>query len=209
MLSNYACLAPGAAPTATYRPVVQPIIPNSITVFARTPRIAPGALDTFIAVAPYGGSSPAYQWRINSAPVPGATTSMFITSTLTDHQVVSCEVTSSNPCVFPHTELSSGDTVYVWAAGVRSVANGQNNFSLVPNPNKGAFTISGTVNSNENISIVVTDVLGQTICTRSINAHNGIVHEMITLGSNIANGMYLVSITSGSDHVVFHMAINK
>ncbi len=211
MTSNYPCVTANVVNSPSYTVVVHPIIPNSINIYASHISIAPGAVDTFIAVAPYGGTSPVYQWRINGAPVPGATTSMFITSSLTNGQVVSCEVTSSNPCVFPRTEHSSGDTITVWGLGVQQVSGTGGTWSLVPNPNKGSFTIDGTVNSSgeENVTIVITNMLGQVIDKETVAVRNGKLHRQVSLGDTIASGVYIVSITSGSGHEVFHMVIEK
>ena len=83
-------------------------------------------------------------------------------------------------------------------------------FTLQPNPNKGEFTISGTaVQGDEQLNIVVTDVLGQTVYTGNTTAQNGSVNAHVALANTVANGMYLVSLTSGSDRVVFHVVINR
>jgi Zn-dependent metalloprotease/uncharacterized protein YjdB len=209
MASNYPCVVTTAA-TASYRVTVQPVIPNSITISTHQLHIAPGVEDTFVAVAPFAGSAPAYQWRINGVPIPGATGSVFITSTLTNGQVVSCEVTSSNPCVFPRTELSIGDTISVWATGVRSV-NNHNSIELLPNPNNGAFTLKGKLNgaSEEKVNIIVSDVLGQKVYQSDASVLNGILNEKIMLDNVLANGMYTVTVTTGAGSVVFRMILDK
>jgi hypothetical protein len=135
---------------------------------------------------------------------------VFITSTLTNGQVVSCEVTSSNPCVFPRTELSIGDTISVWATGVRSV-NNHNSIELLPNPNNGAFTLKGKLNdaSEEKVNIIVSDVLGQKVYQSDASVLNGILNEKIMLDNVLANGMYTVTVTTGAGSVVFRMILDK
>ncbi len=211
MTSNYPCLVTSTAASIAYTVHVQSTIPNSINIYASNISIAPGASDTFVAVAPYGGTSPVYQWRINGAPVPGATNAMFITTSLMDSMVVSCEVTSSNPCVFPRTELSSGLVVRVWGVGVHEVSNSGSNFTLVPNPNKGEFTIDGILRggADSKVNIVITDMLGQAVYSHTATARNGKLHEQLSLSKSIARGMYMVSITSGEDHVVYHMVLSE
>ncbi len=211
MTSNYPCLLTTTAASAAYTVHVQSTIPNSINIYASNVSIAPGVPDTFVAVAPYGGTAPVYQWRINGAPVPGATNSMFITSALIDSMVVSCEVTSSNPCVYPRTELSSGLVVRVWGTGVHEVTGNGSEYMLLPNPNKGSFTISGKLKAggNQQVSITVTDILGQAVYRENVSVDNGALQHHITLDKSLADGVYLVYVVSGADKVVFHMALNK
>jgi sugar lactone lactonase YvrE len=56
------------------------------------------APDTFRATPVNGGSSPAYQWYINSQPVSGATLAQFVTG-LASNSTVSVMLTSSQTCV--------------------------------------------------------------------------------------------------------------
>jgi len=136
---------------------------------------------------------------------------MFITTSLMNGWEVSCSVTSSNPCVFPQTEHSSGIIVSTWATGVQEVSGNGSVYSLLPNPNKGTFTISGSVKgtNDDKVIITVTDVLGQTVHTATATIKNGTISEKITLDNSLANGMYLVHITSGADKAVFHMVLDK
>jgi hypothetical protein len=184
---------------------------NTITITVSESSIAAGQVDTFRAAAPGGGTSPAYQWYVNGAPVPGATNSIFITNALTNDAVVSCEVTSSDPCATPNPSVSGSITVKV--GGSTNVANVSvpGGFTLVPNPNKGEFTISGTLDNPllDQVEIKITNVLGQTIYSVRAIAYNGLVNEHIKLNESTAAGIYLLGITAGDEHRVFHVVIDK
>ena len=82
---------------------------------------------------------------------------------------------------------------------------------LFPNPNKGEFNIKGSVTSNENVSVTVeiTNMLGQVVLSNQIDAKGGNVNEHIVLGNNLVNGMYLITIRSGSQSSVMHMVIEQ
>ena len=182
---------------------------NSVTVTADHTSIIVGNPVTFTAVAPHGGTSPAYQWYINGVPVPGATSSIFTTTTLASGQIVTCMVTSSELCATPHNSMSTGVTILV-VAGIDGTAKGLNDFTLMPNPNNGTFTIKGTLGSGaDNINIKVTNMLGQVVYTTTAQPHNGNINETVTLTHNVAAGMYLVNITSAGGNAVFHVVINQ
>jgi Secretion system C-terminal sorting domain len=210
MTSNYPCLTTNTAVSVNYTMHVTPSVPNSVAIFVTQSSIVSGSIDTFVAVATNGGTSPAFQWLINGVPVPGATSAMYITSTLMSGQVASCMETSNANCANPRTAVSGGIAVNVMTDNVKLVTNNGSDFKLLPNPNKGAFTISGTLKNNgEDATIIVTDMLGQTIYKGTVQARKGNFNERITLDNSVASGNYFVSITSGDDHAVFHVVVNK
>ncbi len=210
MVSNYPCVATPVV-TATQTITVQSLVPHTVTIYVTKAGIAAGLPDTFVAVAPYAGSSPAYQWFINSVPVPGATNANFITATLADKDEVSCTVASGNPCVYPGTVRSSGIRVRVYGVGVNEVAQSGGDFLLLPNPNKGEFTITGTLTNtgDEEVTITITNLLGQNIYTATAIIRNGVVNEKINLSNSVANGVYLVGIATSEGREVFHVVVEK
>ena len=186
-------------------------VPNTITVLVTQSGIVAGSVDTFVAIAPDGGATPLYQWLLNGVAIPGATSSLYITSTLAEGDVISCRETSSDGCASPVIVVSSGVSVRVIPVGVQQFSSNGDNFRLVPNPNKGSFTIEGSLkdHSQNNVSIIITDMLGQTIYKQIAEVHSGSLNVPVTLDNRIADGMYLVTITSGDDHVVCHVVINR
>ena len=210
MTSNYPCLMTNVAISDTFTVHVFAPSVNDLSVFVTQSSIGMGAIDTFIAIASGAGSSPAFQWYINGTPVVGATSNMYITDSLRDGQIVNCREMSSFVCSEPNVVTSGGISVSVAATGVQQLS-GINSFTLLPNPNAGSFTIQGSLLSagDQNAVIVITDMLGQSIYSKTVAASNGKVNQLITLGNTVANGMYLVSITSGDGHMVFHVVIDK
>jgi Zn-dependent metalloprotease len=210
MTSNYPCLMTNVAISDTFTVHVFAPSVNDLAVFVTQSSIISGSIDTFIAIASGAGASPTFQWYINGTPVAGATSTMYITDSLRDGQIVNCRETSSFVCSEPNSVTSGGISVAVGATGVPQVS-GISSFTLLPNPNAGSFTIKGSLLSagDQNASIVITDMLGQTVYSKTITASNGKINQQIDLGNTIANGMYLVSITSGDGHTVFHVVIDK
>jgi hypothetical protein len=72
----------------------------------------PGETNTFTALAVNGGSSPAYQWKVNGANV-GTNSPTYSTSTLTAGDVVSCVLTSNLPGVTNNPATSNSITMSV------------------------------------------------------------------------------------------------
>lgn len=62
---------------------------------------------TFTATPTNGGTTPIYQWFVNSVPVPGATADTYTDSYLKDKDTVRCKMISTASCVAP-----GNDTVW-------------------------------------------------------------------------------------------------
>lgn len=52
------------------------------------------------------GTSPQFQWMVNGQLIPGATMATFTSDTLKDSDIITCELVSSNICVFPEMSNS-------------------------------------------------------------------------------------------------------
>jgi hypothetical protein len=108
MTSNATCPSPiqdtSNAITMTVTPRVTPTI--SITTVGGINTACNGDTIRFNAAVTNGGSTPAYQWKVNSANA-GANSSSFVTSTLANGDIVTCVLTSSVTCVTAATAGSN------------------------------------------------------------------------------------------------------
>ena len=97
------------------------------------------------------------------------------------------------------------------SVGVKPLTTGESVINVVPNPNKGEFMIKGTLGSStdEDVAIEITDILGQVVYRSSAVAKGGKLNEMVKLNSNIANGMYVLTLRSVSENRVFHLVIEQ
>jgi alpha-tubulin suppressor-like RCC1 family protein len=77
--------------------------------------IPPGTEVTFTATPTNGGTTPAYQWKKNNTNV-GANSATYMDNTLADGDIITVEMTSSDPCASPTTASSSGITMEVVTA---------------------------------------------------------------------------------------------
>ena len=71
--------------------------------------------------------------------------------------------------------------------------------------------MKGTLGSTDDVeaTLEVTDVLGQVVYHGKVTAYGGRLNETITLNNTLANGMYMLSIQSGTEHKVFHFVIEQ
>lgn len=77
---------------------ITPALTPSVNITASRNNICPGDLVNFTAVPVNGGTTPIYQWKINTLNA-GTNSSTFSTSTLSNNDVVSCTMLSNVACV--------------------------------------------------------------------------------------------------------------
>ncbi len=91
-----------------------PLNAVSISIAESANNVAPGTLVTFTATPVNGGSSPGYQWQVNSGNVPGATTSTYSYTPVNNDQV-NCILTSNISCSSGNPATSNTITMTVVA----------------------------------------------------------------------------------------------
>ncbi len=181
-------------------------IPTVTIYSSRGTTIHTGEADTFTAVVTGGGPIVTYQWFINSTIIGAATSDVLVSAGFVNNDSVTCVVTSSGPCGY-----ASFNTVIlnVVATGVQQLS-GTGDVWLIPNPNKGQFLVKGSIGViDEEISMEITDMLGQVVYKKNVMTHNGNISEQISLGNTLANGMYMLNLNSVSGHKVFHFVIEQ
>ena len=149
-----------------------------------------------------------YQWYKNNVAISGATGGVYTSGTLTDNDGISCTVTSKNVC--GNQTGSHQVFMSVGTTGISKVGIG-GDVRVIPNPNKGTFTVKGTLTStiDEEVSLEITNMLGQVVYNNKVTAHNGSINEQVQLSNTLANGMYLLNLRSGTDHKIFHFVIEQ
>lgn len=81
----------------------------------------------------------------------------------------------------------------------------------IPNPSRGAFTVTGTLGSitNEQVSLEMTDMIGQVVYKGDATVKGGKLNTEVQLSNTIASGTYLLNVRSGAMHKVFHIIIEQ
>jgi hypothetical protein len=147
---------------------------------------------------------------INGTPVTGATTNTYISSNFNHikDDSVTCQVTSSGLC-----SMTTHNWIYITVSdvGVKPVNSAAGDISVLPNPNKGEFTIKGFLGTNryEEATIEITDLLGQVVYKDKITATNGNINVKVSLSNTLVNSMYILTLRSGADSRVFHIVLER
>ena len=215
--SNYKCLVVDTAySTNNINIHVVPLLVPGVSINAYPGlSITTGATDTLIATVTNGGSPTTYQWAINGSPVPGATSDTFIRNNFSNNDTASCIITNGSNCGIVID--TSAVIINVSNVGVKQIAAPGNDIMLLPNPNNGHFVIKGTTGSvvDEEITVEITDMLGQVVYSKTIPVYGGKIYKEIDLNPMIANGMYLLHLSQSSTpgaaviNRVFHFAVSK
>ncbi len=170
--------------------------------------IGNGEIDSFVAMVTNGGAHPGYKWFINAVAVSGATNGTFSSGALHNNDSITVQVISDGPC-----GLSTFNSVVikVRTTGVTPVATTESDLRLIPNPNNGDFVVSGTLGTttDEEVSMEITDMLGQTVYKGNVMSHAGSINERIKLSNTLANGMYMLNVKTASENKAFHFVLKQ
>jgi hypothetical protein len=66
----------------------------------------------------------------------------------------------------------------------------------MPNPNKGQFTITGTLATNNKVRVEVLDMLGRTLYVASVPVKENNINYAITISDKVANGVYFIKVSN-------------
>jgi len=209
MTSNYTCrLANIVSSNNILMQVDQPVIPVVTISASPSAHVNEGDLVTLTATVSNGGIAPVYQWYVNGVPIPDGVTPILSSSNFVNGDSVTIQVTSSGAC----SNLVGFNSLRIFTnVGVTQVTNTNSNIALVPNPNKGDFTVKGTLGivTDEEVSLEVYDMLGQLVYKNTVMTHGGNVNEHVQLNGGLANGMYMLNLHSATQKSIFHFVIEQ
>jgi gliding motility-associated-like protein len=214
---NEPCLSIDQLNAVAEMVTVQDAVTPIISILTNTEASCKGSEITFTANIQNGGTNPNYEWMVDNSII-GNNTATFQTSTLTDGQIVSCQLTSDVECTTENTAISN--LISVDISDITLVVNQQNDDYCGMGNGKiqvGANFAFGQVEylwSNGETtttikellagtySVTATDALG---CSSSLSVNieetNGLEIERLDLQESTCgekNGAAFVTMTDGS-----------
>lgn len=107
LTSNALCANPADATSAPIVITMNPTVIPAVSIAANpSGAICSGQSVSFTATLTNGGNSPSYQWKVGTTNV-GTNSANYITSSLTNGQSVTCQMTSNASCASPSSVTSS------------------------------------------------------------------------------------------------------
>ncbi len=210
MVSDYRCRLANTVTSGDVALSVDSLLIPTVEVWTE-PGLAveAGKPVTLHATATNAGANPTFQWKVNGFPVPGATNAIY-TAIFNDYDSISCMVISSGVC----NNIGTHDWVFITIfplATQGAPASLGSDIRLVPNPNKGLFTIRGSLGNgrDEEVNVDVTDMLGQVVYRGVMKAKLGKLDTQVQLGGNLANGMYILTLRTDTEQKVFHFVMEQ
>jgi uncharacterized protein YjdB len=210
MISNYRCRLKDTVTSEGVVLTVDPIlVPHVVITASPGLNIPVGTPVTLTAIAYDAGPSPSYQWKVNGYPVAGATEAVY-TAVFNDYDSIIVEVVSDGVC----HNIGTSDWVFITtdALGVSSTGGvSVSDIRLLPNPNRGTFTVRGSFGNqlNGDVPVDITNVLGQVVYRGMMRVAQGKVDAQIIMDNTLANGMYMLTLRPSDGQQTFHFVLER
>jgi len=168
--------------------------------------VFPGTTVTYTATVTKGGLLPVFEWFENGTLIPGATSNVYVTNTVTPADVIKVLVHSSAPCVNPDTASASAVVL-----AVDELTGNAQAIKLYPSPNNGSFSIVGNIAglTANKATITIVNITGQLVYSTTAPVNNGRINTQLGLSKNLSAGIYTLQITSGDQTYHLKFAIQR
>jgi len=84
--------------------------------------------------------------------------------------------------------------------------------TLLPNPNNGNFTLSGSADfmlDAQTVKAEIIDITGHLVLSQDLPVTDGSISQSIQLPCDIVNGMYFVKLSTGTQSQVLRLSLNR
>ncbi len=193
--------------------LVMTILPNVLPTIVINANpgtsVSSGTQVTFTAVTTNPGSSPTYQWKVNSSNV-GTNADTYITSVLQDGDLITCDLTSNELCALP-TQVASNQLKMSIANSVDNFSSLFSDMSIYPNPSQGSITLEGQRKSAKvnKMSYEMMSVTGQTILQGEIQLTQHAFSSTLQFDEALSAGLYILKLHVGNESAYFRILLNR
>ena len=211
LVSNYPCATMDTIFSNSFVLTVDTLSPSVSIIAHPGQSITKGQWDTLTAVPVNGGTSPSYRWYVNGSLLTGDTTAKIISNQFANNDSVTCMMTTGGGACSGITVFNSLKISVQGNVGVGQVSSTGGEIRVSPNPNKGTFSIIGTlgVTTDEEVSVEMADMLGQNVYTGTIQSKKGNVNAKVAVENALSSGMYLLTLRSASGTTILHVVIEQ
>ncbi len=84
-----------------------------------------------------------------------------------------------------------------------------NGVNVYPNPMTDLASVDFNLSTNNNVSIVIVNTVGQLVKTENLGNMSAGIHTYLMDASSLSNGLYFLNITVGNSTITKKVAINK
>lgn len=177
-----------------------PLLKLLQSIIASDTSVCAGSIITFTANPVNGGTTPAYQWKINNTPVPNSNNSTYSTSALNDGDVISCSIISSaNLCPSNLIASSNAITIHTIPLKVSTITINANDTSICTGT---PVTFTTTISNEGSHPIYVWKINAQSTGTnRSLFVSNLLKDGDIVSCSLTSNGACIQNTAISSNEI--------
>jgi len=209
--SNAQCLSnPADTSNKVKITILQPSTPVVSIAVSPSNTIAQGTLLTFTSTVVLGGANTSYQWYVNGHAVANDTLGTATFHSLADSDVVTLIVHNHVMCANPDSAISNAIRVHI-TTGISNIEAALNTINLYPNPNNGVMSLTGHLEglTSNSVQLEILNAIGQLVYTNTVGINNGTLNGTVKIGSNIADGTYLLRIKADGESRVIRFTVQR
>jgi hypothetical protein len=211
LTSNALCAMPGS--TISNKRWVTGIaqVTPTVTVSASPGTFVPaGSTVVYTATWTNGGSAPVIRWRRNGVIVPGVTGATYAATNIQNNDTISVELMNLDGCATPK-EVKAGIRMGT-PTSIQSTRGSLNSLLIHPNPSTGRFTIEAEWDRShvgERVRIEMLNTLGQVVYQTEVVPDKTSWSVNVWMSDAVANGVYQLSIRTGTISVNKPVVLNR
>jgi hypothetical protein len=187
---------------ALHLTVQQYVTPSVSITVSHGPVIGGVQIDTFTA-SYTDCADPYYTWFQNITPLGIHSAVAVVSSPVGVPDSVTCRLYCSNLC--QTVTATTSNSIHTGITEIASIGG----VKLYPNPTTGAFSMEIEALSAGDAEVSVSDLLGQSIQSRSVSLREGYNKEQLSIGEGATSGVYIISLTMNGQSLYYRIVLQR